>query len=324
MKILFWFVIAGAAFTSTSSFTGYCYRHCCQRNSNQDANTILFCDNDIDDEVETTTDIYRPGSLMAATLQSGRVPYGEDSRKYRRTVFTAADWVKHRSKENDIASNLKGMFFSGIIRQLKEEVFLVSLVALTVVLWNDFLMDSFRELLEVPLPPLVLPAMPFTLCSPALGLLLVFRTNASYSRWLEARNTWAKIMAQSRNMIRMAATFTFAEKNDMESQKCIEYLACTIWLLSRSLMNDLSGMEDEVCYQKELKEVFPSNDLLIVKMCESSDRTMSALACCSHALDNIPIDEKRRVEIDKSLVLIGDYIGVCDKIYSSPVPLVCK
>lgn len=29
----------------------------------------------------------REGSLMAATIETGRVPYGEKSRKYRRTVF---------------------------------------------------------------------------------------------------------------------------------------------------------------------------------------------------------------------------------------------
>ena len=29
----------------------------------------------------------REGSLMAATIETGKVPYGEKSRKYRRTVF---------------------------------------------------------------------------------------------------------------------------------------------------------------------------------------------------------------------------------------------
>jgi hypothetical protein len=32
----------------------------------------------------------RPGSLAAATAEQGRVPYGEESRKYRRTVFVSS------------------------------------------------------------------------------------------------------------------------------------------------------------------------------------------------------------------------------------------
>mmetsp|Transcript_25391 Transcript_25391/g.38351 ORF Transcript_25391/g.38351 Transcript_25391/m.38351 type:complete len:409 (-) Transcript_25391:405-1631(-) len=308
---------AGTTFKPTNSFSA---RHCdLRRRSDQNVETILFSN---DKSKNGDVSGYRPGSLMAATLETGRVPYGEESRKYRRTVFTSADWVKHRNTENDIVSNLKGVFFSGVVRQLKEEILLVSVIAVTVVLWNDFFATSLHDSLAVPLPQLILPSLPFTLSSPALGLLLVFRTNASYARWLEARNAWAKILSQSRNMVRMAATFTFAEKKDPESQESIEYLACTVWLLSRSLMNDLSGTEDEESYRKELNEVFSNNDALIVNMCNSSDRTMSALACCSQALNSIPIDEKLRVETDKSLVLIGDCIGVCEKIFSSPVPLV--
>jgi predicted membrane chloride channel (bestrophin family) len=35
--------------------------------------------------------------------------------------------------------------------------------------------------------------IPFTLSSPALALLLVFRTNTVYARWNEARTAWARI-----------------------------------------------------------------------------------------------------------------------------------
>ena len=42
------------------------------------------------------TDEDREGSLAAATKALGKVPYGETSRKYRRTVFNHDDWVSHR------------------------------------------------------------------------------------------------------------------------------------------------------------------------------------------------------------------------------------
>lgn len=135
---------------------------------------------------------YRTGSLRAATAAYGRVPYGEESRKYRRTVFDYDDWVTHRNTEK-IVTNLKGMFFSGVIRQLREEVLFVTLASALVVFWNDFLIFPDEFINGFMLPKLILPALPFTLSSPALGLLLVFKTNASYARWSEARTTWSKL-----------------------------------------------------------------------------------------------------------------------------------
>ena len=80
----------------------------------------------------------RPGSLLAATLEQGRVPYGEESRKYRRTVYSHKDWIRHRSSER-LVPNLNGMFMSGIVRQLQSEILLMAGVASIVVLWNSFL-----------------------------------------------------------------------------------------------------------------------------------------------------------------------------------------
>ena len=279
------------------------------------------------DDYNTSTQ-YRPGSLMAATAEQGRVPYGEESRKYRRTEFSHDDWVDHRTTEKRIISNLSGLFFSGIVRQLKEEIILVTLAATVTVLWNDFLipLETSSESFMSVLPQLSLPALPFTLCSPALGLLLVFKTNASYARWSEARNTWAKIVSQARNVVRMAATFVPQTENGFSS---IHDLSNAVWLLCRSLMNDLTGPGDEENFRSEVMEVFSigkegGEEDIVIKMFESKDRSMAALTHASRALDNVPIDEKRRVEIDKSLVIIGDCIGTCEKIYSSPVPLVCK
>ena len=52
---------------------------------------------------------YRAGSIQAATVELGRVPYGESSRMYRRTVYSHDDWIKHRSNERTI-TNLKSQF----------------------------------------------------------------------------------------------------------------------------------------------------------------------------------------------------------------------
>ncbi len=52
---------------------------------------------------------------------------------------------------------------------------------------------------------IAIPSMPMTLVSTALGLLLVFRTNASYSRFVEARTIWGNIINSSRALIRLTS-----------------------------------------------------------------------------------------------------------------------
>ena len=56
------------------------------------------------------------------------------------------------------------------------------------------------------LPSLCLEAdQAFNLTSFALSLLLVFRTNTSYSRWLDARKIWGGILNRSRDIVRQVS-----------------------------------------------------------------------------------------------------------------------
>jgi putative membrane protein len=239
--------------------------------------------------------------------------YGESSRKYRRTIYSHEDWLLHRSDDR-LGDNLRGILFSGIVRQLKTEVTIEIAFATAVVLWNQIGAP------QTNLPQIYLPTLPFTLSSPALGLLLVFRTNASYARWMDGRSRWGQIISQSRNMVRMASTF--CDREDDSSGNKMENLARHTWLLSRSIMNSLSGPEDDAPYQKALAEAFSDNPQLVSQMLAAPDRASAALMDTSLTLDGLPIDEKRRVEIDKSLVIIGECLSQCERIYQQPVPLV--
>ena len=52
------------------------------------------------------------------------------------------------------------------------------------------------------------------------------------------------------------------------------------------------------------------------------DRPMPALMNLSLLVNALAIEKQRRIEIDKSLVILGDMLGACERIFSSPVPLV--
>ena len=86
-------------------------------------------------------------------------------------------------------------------------------VASFVVLWNNIATGfvDFDNVAHGPLlqhlPKLNIPPTVFTLTSPSLGLLLVFRTNACYGRWDNSRKVWGDIINECRSLVRQANTF---------------------------------------------------------------------------------------------------------------------
>ena len=117
-------------------------------------------------------------SSDAGTPLTG-ISYGEESRKYRRTVYTHDDWVKHRSSDRFIR-NIKAFTASGVYKNLAREVVATTSIALFIVIYNclvggyvDFGYVQHAPLVSSPyLPVFALPLAPFTLASPSLGLLL--------------------------------------------------------------------------------------------------------------------------------------------------------
>lgn len=107
------------------------------------------------------------------------VSYSERSRPYRRDVFNYDDWVRHRSSSR-FTGRLAKLTKSGIVRALAYEVQLLAAVSTFICVFNALAVTGFDDfsglhhdpLVGAGLPVLSLPAMFFTLSSPALSLLL--------------------------------------------------------------------------------------------------------------------------------------------------------
>lgn len=127
----------------------------------------------------------------------------ESNRKFRRTIFTKYNWRRHRSSSRYF-QELMNMPKSVILRGLGAQTLVVTFCSLLIVSYNTLVeMKKF----PFPMPLFSIPALPFALTSSSLGLLLVFRTNAAYSRWKDARISWALISARSFDLMRQAMIF---------------------------------------------------------------------------------------------------------------------
>ena len=134
---------------------------------------------------------YQTTSLASSTTDDVFQNFSEESRKFRRTVYTHDDWVRHRSPDRFVR-NVKSITQSGIYSNVLKEVVATSTVAGLLIAWNG-VFGTYQDLAGVVhdgpmkdmLPILALPLTPFTLSSSSLGLFLGKKYLSNHKRNIE-------------------------------------------------------------------------------------------------------------------------------------------
>eukprot|EP00814_Leptocylindrus_danicus_P017337 CAMPEP_0116029262 /NCGR_PEP_ID=MMETSP0321-20121206/16037_1 /TAXON_ID=163516 /ORGANISM="Leptocylindrus danicus var. danicus, Strain B650" /LENGTH=370 /DNA_ID=CAMNT_0003503609 /DNA_START=116 /DNA_END=1225 /DNA_ORIENTATION=+ len=267
-------------------------------------------------------------TLQADTGMGRKPTYGEESRKFRRTVFGHDDWVKHRRPDRFL-KNLFTIFDSGVTQGTRFEVSCVAGVATFIAFWNSFFYEGFRDLdgvLHDPIiqlaSPLSLPAMPFTVSVSALALLITFRTNNAYQRWFECRQCWGIINTECRNIARMSCSWSVPakERNREKRIEDMKRVSTGSWIFMRALQRHTGGPDDEAEFQATVRQYLPPDEA--EGLIAANHRPFRALFNLSRHIERLPLTERQRIEVDKSCVIIGDICGACERIYGTPIPLV--
>jgi len=256
------------------------------------------------------------------------IPYGEESRKFRRTVYTHDDWVKHRNP-NRFFKNLRTTTTSGIYKNVGREVVFVTIMAIFVMLWN-MLTGEYTDLIggvhpgivqSQFAPTLALPMNPFTLSSSFLGLLLVFRTNKAYTRWDEARKNWGMNINHTRDLVRMGTTFyDNAQSTDEQRDIDLQRLSLCTWAFVRSMKRHLSPeWEDEIDFKNELFQRLPA--MQAQSILDAAHRPNRALYDLSLAIEQLPMHFIRKDEMHKALTIFEDNLGSSERLLTSPIPV---
>mmetsp|Transcript_28291 Transcript_28291/g.51218 ORF Transcript_28291/g.51218 Transcript_28291/m.51218 type:complete len:412 (-) Transcript_28291:144-1379(-) len=263
---------------------------------------------------------------VAPTAKS--ISYGEESRKYRRTVYTHDDWRKHRRSDRFIYY-LGAIFSSGVYKSLAREVTATTGIAALVCLYNAIVggytdLEGVKQaaLVSSPLLPVFgLSLAPFTLSSPSLGLLLVFRTNTSYQRWDEARKNWGMNINHTRDLVRMAsAYYDNTGVTEEQRKQDLNLVALCTWAFVRSMKRHLSPEdEDEADFQAELYAKLPRDQAQAI--IDAAHRPNRALMDLSFAIENLPMSFLRKNEIHRAVTVFEDDLGSSERLLTSPVPL---
>lgn len=151
-----------------------------------------------------------------------------------------------------------------------------------------------------------------TLVGVALGLLLVFRTNASYDRWWEGRKLWGGIVNETRNLTRLALVHLNVDRQTVER------------IVHRTIALPYASMH-QLRDTKSLGEAAKYFDAETQRRIESSQHPGLTLATeitqlITKSYHQGLIGEKAMFMLDQNVQLLIDYIGGCERIHKTPLP----
>jgi len=158
------------------------------------------------------------------------------------------------------------------------------------------------------------PLVPFTLTSTVIGLLLVFRTNASYARFWEARSLWGLIVNRTRDLNRQTATWfsKSAPAKHHSMRACFQrWTAAFVYSLKCHLREkgDLAA---------DLKDILPPREL--EALLAAKHRPLYALQVLSELVAASDASVFLKGQMDENLTQLEDALGACEKILRTPIP----
>ncbi|MBL8179915.1 MAG: hypothetical protein JNK48_34865 [Bryobacterales bacterium] len=187
-----------------------------------------------------------------------------------------------------------------MVREILGRVFLC-------VLWSAGVVAAYKYGVKLGIPSTL-----HTLVGLALGLLLVFRTNASYDRFWEGRKLWGGMVNECRNLIRAAAQFLGADT------ALLQRLASWTAAFPYATMHHLRGKQDLGAAALDL----PAAE---VKAAVEAEHTPMAVAmrmseCLTEARRRGLMSEYTQMAVDQNVQLLVDYLGGCERIRKTPLP----
>ena len=215
---------------------------------------------------------------------------------YDTTVrYAAIDWAR----------NMKTLPRSLVLQRIRSPLFFFLAVTSTVCGLNSFV---------APLPQC--SPVAHTLLGSALGLLLVFRTNAAYDRFWEARKSWSVVTSECRHLATLACTFMTAEQALPMLSLIAAFPVC--------LKNYLRG-GSEAAQKRDARRLksllLPEEAASLFAITNQPLYVLARLRALGQASVAAGVTEKEREVMFRSVSILGDCVSACERIFNTPIPL---
>lgn len=226
----------------------------------------------------------------------------------KRSLYNHETWVEHRSSRRHVR-HLLSSFSSRVILSLIPPVIAFTSVAVIVASYNSAV--TFHWLPEF-FPLLRASSLPYQLTAPALALLLVFRTEASYSRFEEGRKAWTKIIAGTNDFARQVIAGVESSGDALLKKALLQYIMAFPVALKCHVIYGSDIRQD-------LQNMLEVDDLAVVL--SSKHRPRCIIEFISQSLQLLNLDDAKRHVLESKLSCFHEGIGVCEQLMGIPIPL---
>lgn len=164
--------------------------------------------------------------------------------------------------------------------------------------------------------PQALDKFAITMAGTALFFLLVFRSNASYSRWWEGRQRWGMVINRTRDLTRQACHYV---EPPAVKERVAKWMVAFAYCMMKHLrfqheVGELSGVADAVRLSEgELSAILDSAHMPLFCL----DVVAQALKAAHRAGE---IDSITLQTLDANLTSLEDSLGACERILKTPFP----
>jgi ion channel-forming bestrophin family protein len=175
------------------------------------------------------------------------------------------------------------------------------------VVWSAAIVAIHRLLVPVAIPVLLHSLVGF-----ALGLLLVFRTNASYERFWEGRKLWGGIVNETRNLVRGAIVHLGGDPALLAN--LTRWTAVFPWTV-------MGTLRDEGNFGPVARELTPDQ----LRGLQNAQHPVLHVAqrlteCLQQARRQGLITDIIQMSLDANIQQLVDYVGGCERIRKTPLP----
>lgn len=226
----------------------------------------------------------------------------------KRALYNHEKWAEHRSSLRHVRHLLSSLS-SRVIVSLFPPVLFFTSVAVFISGYNTAVT---LHLLPGFFPVLRASSLPYQLTAPALALLLVFRTEASYSRYEEGRKAWTRVIAGASDFARDVIAYVDDLNDGVIKRSLLQYIMAFPIALKCHLLSDSD-------IRRDLETVLEADDLAVVL--SSKHRPHCIIQFISQSLLLLDMEEPKRHVLDSKLSRFHDGIGVCEQIVYTPIPL---
>lgn len=229
----------------------------------------------------------------------------------KRPLYTPSDWRFHRSSRRHLRHLLTSLS-SRVVLSLAPPVLSLTAAAAALALYNSAV--SAGGLLPPCFPLLRASPLPYQLTAPALALLLVFRTEASYSRFQEGRKCWMRVIAGAAEMagLLMGPKNTTSSNHEALRKAVMGYIMAFPVALKCHVLSDSNIRTD-------LQNLLEEDDIEVVA--SSKHRPRCIIEFISQSLQILQLEEPKRNILESKLCCFHEGIGVCEQLLGIPIPL---